>query len=135
MKKHLNSGLFDAFLMKPIDAEELLEVMKRYLPFTSLKRSEPDATGTTDKPQARLSEEEKKRLPELIRILETDFLPLYYEVSKRQRMGQIRSPQTGHQQVRNKYVDGAGMLDLVGADALQSGAFHRFLDDRVGSAC
>lgn len=78
--------IFNEFIMKPLDASDLLDKMKKYLKYTT-----EDKITIIDNQDVNitLSEEELNNLPELITILENKFVPICDSVIKSQMIDQI----------------------------------------------
>lgn len=87
-----NSAVFfDDFLMKPIVAAELLELLKKYLKFHI------NSTSTFIEPENNiefkfiLTKAQIDQLPHIIYILENKYVPTYNQVGKKQVIGQIKA--------------------------------------------
>ena len=86
-KEKLYSEWFDDFLMKPIVLSQLAELLKKYMQYhlTATKvekdNSQDWENSFTDVPKAKLLE--------LVKTLETRFMPVYQEVLKKQVIDQI----------------------------------------------
>ena len=81
---------FDDFILKPINGSELLEMLKKYLKYHLLNES---ATESELNPNLNpnLTKTLKDQLPELIDLLESEYLPFYTDVAKKQVIGQIKT--------------------------------------------
>ncbi len=82
--------LFDDFIMKPINAAELLEHLKKYLKFHILAESTQGELETGSDLIFYLANANKDQLPELIKLLENEYTPIFTNVSKKQVIGPIR---------------------------------------------
>ncbi|MDM8538368.1 response regulator [Desulfobacterales bacterium HSG17] len=81
-------SVFDGYLPKPLKRIQLIAVLKKYLPWKPIIESqaekdtsaffEPVRENILDKEN--ISLEQKARLPELINILEKDFIPRWEEI-------------------------------------------------------
>ncbi len=71
--------LFDEFLLKPVVLPNLVEVLKKYLKFKSGERAEARHEKEVT---FELSDSELSVLPEVVKILNEDFLARYESVSK-----------------------------------------------------
>ena len=78
-------GLFNDFLLKPVTLTQLAETLKKYLKL----RNAPQHEITDESPFFKITREQLASVPELIRILETDFEPVYNNVLKAQEVDQI----------------------------------------------
>ncbi|MBN2521087.1 MAG: PAS domain S-box protein [Bacteroidales bacterium] len=76
-------GIFDEYLVKPINIFDLVELLKKYLKYRIIKEV------TEKEPSIEISEEQKKFIPEILNVLEKKFLPEYYEIMKIQSMDEI----------------------------------------------
>lgn len=74
---------FDSFIMKPIDLNELVQLLKKYLKYKNAKKK------AESKINMKLNAEQKKELPKLIHILENEFMPEYTKVRKTQSINDI----------------------------------------------
>ncbi|MCP5046304.1 MAG: response regulator, partial [bacterium] len=72
-EKVISSGMFAAFLDKPVDVPRLIKELSHYLPYSHTQESE---SSQADQGFAQLSEETLKRLPQLVKILQEDIIPL-----------------------------------------------------------
>ena len=82
---------FDDFLMKPIIAAELLELLKKYLKFhLNSKSTHTESENSTDF-KSNLTKAQKDQLPGLVYILENDYTPIFTDVVKKQVVGQIKT--------------------------------------------
>jgi len=81
-KAQLMERSFDAYLLKPVNVSDLFEKLSHYLKYAE-KQSECIDTSaeTLEKINRELSAEELNRLPELIKILQTEFLPKSEELA------------------------------------------------------
>ncbi|MGQ1909081.1 CHASE domain-containing protein [Marinifilum sp. RC60d5] len=79
-------NIFNEYLLKPIDSKDVFEKMKKYLPFEEVEIV--DAENQTEKINL-LKEEELKDLPNIINVLETEFMPFYLEVFESQMIDDI----------------------------------------------
>ncbi|MCX6239484.1 MAG: response regulator [Bacteroidia bacterium] len=82
---------FDDFLMKPINAVELLELLKKYLKFHINSKSTHSESENSPDLSLILTKVQKNQLPRLVYILENEYAPIYYDVAKKQVVGQIKS--------------------------------------------
>ena len=90
LEEQYGAGLFDDFLMKPLIASELLEILKKYLKFHQVAESmssEPEYSPYFD---SNLTTKQKDQLPGLIVVLENEFIPIFADVLKKQVIGQIK---------------------------------------------
>jgi len=87
LNENFPSGLFSDFLLKPVTLTQLAEILKKYLKL----RHAPQHGITDESPlfEIKITREQLASVPELVRILETDFEPVYEEVLKAQEMDQI----------------------------------------------
>ena len=83
--------LFDDFLMKPINAAELFEHLKKYLKFHILAESIHGDSEDGSDTKSNLTTTNKEQLPEVIELLQKEYVPIFANVSKKQVIGQIRS--------------------------------------------
>ncbi|MEZ4525222.1 MAG: transporter substrate-binding domain-containing protein [Desulfobacterales bacterium] len=68
--------LFDGYLRKPLSRNQFFEELKRFLPYSTVRKTAADAKDfTADMP-------EKDRLPELISRLEAEIIPLRKEIGE-----------------------------------------------------
>ncbi|MCP4104203.1 MAG: response regulator [Desulfobacteraceae bacterium] len=67
--------LFEGYLRKPINEKQLLSELKRFLPYKTEQTEK-----STPLTEGEMPGEMKKRLPELVRILEEKFIPLLDEI-------------------------------------------------------
>lgn len=88
-KKGDLKNIFNDSLMKPIDLSELLELLKKYLKYKIVKRKTSILKNEPNKIKLTLSSEQLKYLPELIQILENEFMPTYNDAIKTQMIDQI----------------------------------------------
>ena len=84
-------NLFDDFLLKPINAAELFEHLKKYLKFHILAESIHGDSENGSDAISNLTATNKEQLPEVIEILQKEYAPIFANVSKKQVIGQIRS--------------------------------------------
>ena len=84
-------NLFDDFLLKPINAAELFEHLKKYLKFHILAESTHGDSENGSDANTNLTATNKEQLPEVIEILQKEYAPIFANVSKKQVIGQIRS--------------------------------------------
>ncbi|MEE4356532.1 MAG: 7TM diverse intracellular signaling domain-containing protein, partial [Desulfococcaceae bacterium] len=81
----MQSGLFDAFLPKPVRKEELLRELCRFFPFTR-------KSGDPESPESEiLPADVPEKLPELIGILEKEYMPLWEDVCENRIFNQIEN--------------------------------------------
>ncbi|MCP5050705.1 MAG: response regulator, partial [bacterium] len=74
-KNILESGLFAAFLDKPVDVNQLLKELANVIPYSRTPGATPPAEDDPNRFKA-LPEKTLKRLPQLIKILQEEMLPL-----------------------------------------------------------
>ncbi|MDM8161562.1 PAS domain S-box protein [Labilibaculum sp. K2S] len=81
-----NLEMFNEFLMKPLDAFDLFDKMKKYLTY-----QDKDEVATADSKQTDivLTQEQLNQLPELITVLENKFGPICQDAIKSQMIDQI----------------------------------------------
>ena len=84
-------GIYDEFLLKPINAVELLELLKKYLKCQSVAVSNQTEPATNTDSNQNLTIAQKTKLPDLIYILENEYHELYNDVAKKQVIGQIKT--------------------------------------------
>lgn len=84
-------NLFDDFLLKPINAAELFEHLKKYLKFHILAESIHGDSENGSDAKSNLTTTNKELLPELIELLQKEYAPIFANVSKKQVIGQIRT--------------------------------------------
>ncbi len=70
-------NFFDGYLRKPLSRQAFFEELKRFLPYSSVRK-----TAETKDMAADMPEESRHRLPELISRLETEILPLRKEIGE-----------------------------------------------------
>lgn len=80
--------LFDEFLLKPVVLPNLVEVLKKYLKFKSGERAEARHEKEVT---FELSDSELSVLPEVVKILNEDFLARYESVSKSNLVDEIEA--------------------------------------------
>lgn len=82
--------LFDQYLLKPLNIEQLIEMLKRYLSYESVERhvEEPHTFYLANR-EYKMSDELKQKLPEFIKILELEFVPEYERAIKNQVINEI----------------------------------------------
>ncbi|RXQ97427.1 PAS domain S-box protein [Ancylomarina salipaludis] len=81
-----NKEMFNEFLMKPLDASELFDKMKKYLTY---QVKEEVVTVDSRQTEIVLTEEQLNQIPELISVLENKFGPICQEAIKSQMIDQI----------------------------------------------
>ncbi|MRT93931.1 CHASE domain-containing protein [Ancylomarina sp. 16SWW S1-10-2] len=81
-----SNGIFNEYLIKPINASVLFEKIKKYLPFKIRKKL---TNEETPKEQMVLTENQINDLPDLIHILETKFIPKHQKISQSQMIDHI----------------------------------------------
>jgi signal transduction histidine kinase/DNA-binding NarL/FixJ family response regulator len=81
-------NLFDGYLRKPLNKAQLMSELKRFLPY---RRVEEALLKDEEAGEKELSEEIKARLPEMINILETEFMPRWEEESEMPMMDEIET--------------------------------------------
>ncbi len=86
-----SGAAFDDFILKPISASELLEHLKKYLKFHVLAESVPTEPEIDSDHISNLANTNKDQLPELIEILENEYVPIFTNVAKKQVIGQIKT--------------------------------------------
>ncbi|WP_461631477.1 PAS domain S-box protein [Labilibaculum euxinus] len=81
-----NVKIFNEFLMKPLDASDLFDKMKKYLTYQV-----KDEVAAADSKQIdfALTQEQLNQLPELIAVLENKFVPIYQNAIQSQMIDQI----------------------------------------------
>ena len=84
-------GIYDEFLLKPINAVELLELLKKYLKCQPVTLSNQTESVTNTESNQILTIDQKTKLPDLIYILENEYHELYNDVAKKQVIGQIKT--------------------------------------------
>jgi len=85
------AAVYDDFLLKPIIAAELLELLKKYLEFRLITKSKPVATENSSDIKINLTSKQKDQLPGFITLLENEYLPIFKDVAKKQVIGQINT--------------------------------------------
>jgi len=83
--------LFDDFILKPINATDLLDRLKKYLKFHILEESIHAGFENDSDYNSNLANTNKEQLPVLIEILECEYIPVFTNVAKKQVIGQIRT--------------------------------------------
>lgn len=91
LEEQNGAGLFDDFLMKPIIASELLEILKKYLSFHLITESTRSESEYSPSSNSNLTLKQKDQLPRLITLLENEYIPVYADVAKKQVIGQIKT--------------------------------------------
>ena len=86
-KANTSNVSFDGFLVKPIRLNDLFDILKRFLAFHIVETTRPAVKEEEDIYD--IPEEQKHHLKDVIRILETEFLPINESVIKKQLMEQI----------------------------------------------
>lgn len=86
-KAHKTNVNFDGYLVKPIRLDDLFDILKRFLSFHIIEIEPPVAKVEED--VLNFTDEQRQHLREIVRILETDFLPINESVIKKQLMEQI----------------------------------------------
>ncbi|MBL7972040.1 MAG: PAS domain S-box protein [Prolixibacteraceae bacterium] len=86
-REQLQSEIFDGFVLKPIVWQELADELKRFLPYDSEAETLAGESGQDS--WLALNPEQMEKLPDLIRILDNEFVPVCQEVLKRQVINQI----------------------------------------------
>ncbi len=72
--------LFDGYLRKPISRHQFFEELKNFLPYSNIaKASNPEEAENMS---AEMTEESRRRLPELISRLEQEMIPLREEIGE-----------------------------------------------------
>lgn len=84
-------GLFDDFILKPINSLELLEILKKYLKFHLTKDLTYTEIGPGSDLVSNLTNENKDQLLKLIELLEIEYTPIFTNVAKKQVIGQIKT--------------------------------------------
>ncbi|OQY59360.1 MAG: hypothetical protein B6245_07105 [Desulfobacteraceae bacterium 4572_88] len=70
-------GLFDGYLLKPISKTGLIRELKKFLPYKSQISPYAEETEYEDKSGESISEDTKELIPQLVDILEKEFLPIW----------------------------------------------------------
>jgi PAS domain S-box-containing protein len=87
------NNLFDGYLQKPVNKKQLLFELKRFLPYKgddiTISDTENGFGMPADKMETAVSEEAKRRLPDLIALLENSFIPLWQEITEMPIMDEI----------------------------------------------
>ncbi len=91
IEKQNGPGLFDDFILKPINSLELLELLKKYLKFHIIKDLTYAELGSGSDLVSNLTNENKDQLPKLIELLENEYTPIFTNVAKKQVIGQIKT--------------------------------------------
>jgi len=91
LEQQNGAAVYDDFLLKPIIAAELLELLKKYLKFRLITQSKPAATENSPDIKINLTSEQKHQLPGLITLLENEYIPIFKDVAKKQVIGQIKT--------------------------------------------
>lgn len=78
--------IFNDFIMKPLDASDLLNKVKKYLKYKIIEKTVGQDTEVAN---VVLTEKQKNRLPELIAQLENEFLPTHNTVTRSQMIDEI----------------------------------------------
>jgi CheY-like chemotaxis protein len=86
-----SGAAFDDFILKPINASELLEHLKKYLKFHILAESVRTEPEMDSDHIPNLTNTNKDQLPELIELLENEYVPIFTNVAKKQVIGQIKT--------------------------------------------
>jgi len=86
-------AFFDGYLIKPIKISELVELLKTFLPFRKIGPA-PHALPVhhalvVHEENFKITEEQKRKLDEIINVLENEFLPMNENVIKKQLIEQI----------------------------------------------
>ncbi|MBI9034581.1 MAG: PAS domain S-box protein [Bacteroidales bacterium] len=81
--------VFDEYLLKPIDIEQLFDWMKKHLKYKLAESVGGTDISFTGKPEYRLSEEQKRKIPAFIKTLELQFIPEYEKIIKKQVINEI----------------------------------------------
>src|SRR5690606_38587346 len=77
--------IFDQYLLKPLDIEQFIEMLKKYLNYELVGGAQGKRhTFSIGKREYKLSHELKQKLPEFIKTLELEFLPEYKKAIKKQ---------------------------------------------------
>ncbi|MCP4401389.1 MAG: PAS domain S-box protein [bacterium] len=83
-------ALFDGYLRKPVNRTQLLSELKHFLPHTIEQFVEPQKELLTEA-EASIPEEAKKRLPDMIEILEQIFMPQWEELHELLMMDDVKT--------------------------------------------
>lgn len=86
-----SGAAFDDFILKPINASELLEHLRKYLQFHVLAESVQTELEIDPDHISNLMSTNKDQLPELIELLENEYVPIFTNVAKKQVIGQIKT--------------------------------------------
>ena len=83
--------LYDDFLLKPIIAAELLELLKKYLKFSLNSKSATVESAISVELKFNLNLAQKGMLPGLIAHLENEYVPIFKDIARKQVIGQIKT--------------------------------------------
>jgi PAS domain S-box-containing protein len=84
-----DKDIFDDFIMKPLIISDLAGLLKRYLKYKMISDKKPANEVRKDSKKIKLTVKQKKQIPALIDILETEYLPVYKEALNTQMIGSI----------------------------------------------
>ncbi len=80
---------FDEFLLKPLNMEEFFIKLKKYLKHKMVESENSSLANDVDNIAYTLSTEQKKKLPDFVKILESEFMPEYEKALKNQVINEI----------------------------------------------
>lgn len=81
--------VFEEYLLKPLDIAQLFDKLKKHLKFGLVASNGLADTYATGKPEYKLSEEIKQKIPAFIETLELEFMAEYERVIKNQVINEI----------------------------------------------
>lgn len=81
--------IFDAYLLKPLDINLFFEKLKKHLNYENVKTNMNLPTPSKEKQDYKLSEGLIQKLPELLKTLESEFIPEYNKTMKNQVINDI----------------------------------------------
>ena len=84
-----NDKYFDEFLVKPLNIRESFHKLKKYLKHTIVESEHSALANNVDTITFALSTEQKKKLMEFIKILESELMPEYEKALKSQVINEI----------------------------------------------
>jgi len=88
-KDEESKSLFDYFLLKPIKLSDLVEILKKYLPYRTVETL-PTSNDFFDL-EIKINEKQKAQLPEIISNLEIEMLPKYDDAMQNQRIDRLEA--------------------------------------------
>ncbi|WP_321288465.1 CHASE domain-containing protein [uncultured Sunxiuqinia sp.] len=80
---------FDEFLIKPLNMEEFFYKLKKYLKHNTIESENSSLANSVDSITFTFSTKQKKKLPEFIKILESELMPEYEKALKNQVINEI----------------------------------------------